>query len=148
MANSIAIMSDAMHLFSDLMAFAISAYSVWLSKQEAPSYLTFGYHKVQTIGALLNIAIIWVVTIILLIEATERVINKEVVKEPKWMLYTSIFGLVCNLVMVKIIHSDAHFKHEGCSHDHKPQAIDSIVGETWKNTVKPINAYDSIHDEV
>jgi zinc transporter 2 len=33
LANSIAIMSDAMHLFSDLTAFAVSAYSVWLSKQ-------------------------------------------------------------------------------------------------------------------
>lgn len=110
-ANSIAIMSDAMHLFSDLMAFAISGYSVWLSKQQSPPYLTFGYHKIQTLGALINIAIIWVVTIILLIEATERVINKEAVKEPKWMLYTSIFGILCNLVMVKIIHSDTSFGH-------------------------------------
>jgi zinc transporter 2 len=79
LANSIAIMSDAMHLFSDLTAFAISAYSVWLSKQSSPHYLTYGYHKVETLGALINIAIIWVVTVILLIEATERIIHGEIV---------------------------------------------------------------------
>lgn len=34
------------------------------------------------------------------------------------MLATSILGLLCNLVMVKILHSDENFKHEGCSHGH------------------------------
>lgn len=117
-ANSIAIMSDAMHLLSDLMAFAVSAYSVWLVKQTPPKYLTFGYEKAETLGALINIAVIWVVTLLLLVEATERVINQEVVKEPGYMLLTSVLGLVCNLVMVRILHSDENFKHEGCSHGH------------------------------
>jgi len=117
-ANSIAIMSDAMHLMSDLMAFAVSAYSVWLTKQPPPKYLTHGYHKADTLGALLNIAVIWVVTLLLLVEATERVVNHEVVKEPGYMLMTSVLGLLCNLLMVRILHSDENFKHDGCSHSH------------------------------
>jgi cation diffusion facilitator family transporter len=115
-ANSIAIMSDAMHLMSDLMAFAVSAYSVWLAKQPPPKYLSHGYQKAETLGALINIAVIWVVTLLLLVEATERVVNKEVVKEPGYMLITSVLGLLCNLVMVKILHGDENFKHEGCNH--------------------------------
>lgn len=75
-ANSIAILSDAMHLFSDLAAFAISAYAVWLSKRRAPSHLTYGYHKAEVLGTLLNIAIIWIVTLVLFIEATERIIHR------------------------------------------------------------------------
>lgn len=115
MANSIAIMADAFHLLSDVLAYVISLQAVLLTHRLAPSYMTFGYHKAQPLGALLNVAIIWFVTFELLIEATQRIINKEIVEEPLYMLLTSIFGLLCNLYIMKVLHSEgAH----GCSHDH------------------------------
>ena len=62
-AGSIAILADAFHLLSDVMAYAISLFAVLYSKRVAPDYLTFGYEKLQPLGALANVAIIWVVTV-------------------------------------------------------------------------------------
>lgn len=118
LANSIAIISDALHLLSDAIAFALSAFVVWLSTQKSPTWLPFGYHKAQPLGALLNILMIYFVTAYLFIEATERILNKEVVEKPSYMLITSIFGLGCNLIMMKILHSVDTPHHEGCSHHH------------------------------
>ena len=43
MANSVAILADAFHLLSDVLAYAISLFAVLFSKRRAPSHLTFGY---------------------------------------------------------------------------------------------------------
>jgi len=112
LANSIAIFADAFHLLSDVLAYLISLGAVWLStKPNPPKYLTFGWEKAQPLGALINIAIIYVVTAELFIEATKRMINKETVDQPLYMLITSIFGLLCNLITINILHSDPHGGH-------------------------------------
>ena len=103
MAHSIAIISDALHLFSDVLAFIFSAFAVWMVKRKAPTHLTFGYHKIETLAALANIIIIWIVTVFLVYEATFRIINREAVQRPKFMLMTSIFGLMCNLTITRML---------------------------------------------
>ena len=60
-------MADAFHLFSDVVAYMVSLYAVLLSKKVAPKYLSFGYEKAQPLGALINVAIIWCVTMELFI---------------------------------------------------------------------------------
>lgn len=115
LANSIAIFADAFHLLSDVLAYLISLGAVWLStRHQSPVYLTFGWEKAQPLGALVNVLVIYVVTGELFVEATKRMLNREVVEEPKYMLITSIFGLFCNLIIMKILHNDPN----GCSHGH------------------------------
>lgn len=45
LASSLAIMTDAAHLFSDLSGFFISVFSLFLSKRVASDELSFGYHR-------------------------------------------------------------------------------------------------------
>lgn len=63
-------------------------------------------------------------TILLIYEATERIINKVPVKDPLIMVITAAFGLFCNLVMAKVLHTsptgdDNHRNlfHQ-CDHNH------------------------------
>ena len=63
MADSIAILADAFHLLSDVLAYIISLQAVIMSKKSATNTLTFGYQKLQPLGALINIVIIWFVTV-------------------------------------------------------------------------------------
>lgn len=63
MANSIAILADAFHLLSDVLAYVISLQAVIMSKKSSTDSLTFGYQKLQPLGALINIGIIWFVTV-------------------------------------------------------------------------------------
>jgi cation diffusion facilitator family transporter len=118
-AHSIAIFADAFHLLSDVSAYVISLYAVHKSYQPSPKALTFGFQKVQPLGALINVAIIWVVTLELFLEATLRIFHYAVVEDPLIMLGTSVFGLLCNLYIMRVLHNDEHAGgHQGCSHSH------------------------------
>lgn len=67
MANSIAILADAFHLLSDVLAYIISLQAVLMSHKIPPFFMTFGYEKIQPFGALINVAIIWFVTLELVV---------------------------------------------------------------------------------
>ena len=116
-AHSIAIMADAFHLLSDVIAYMISLWAVLLRMRKTSSKYPFGFEKAQPLGALVNVAIIWIVTFELFMEATNRLINKELVEKPLYMFLTSIFGLCCNIYILRILHEDPHSGHH-CSHDH------------------------------
>ena len=72
MANSIAILSDAAHLASDLIGFGISIAALAISQSKATKKYTFGFHRVEVMGALISIFSIWGMTIWLFVEATRR----------------------------------------------------------------------------
>ena len=98
MANSIAIMSDAAHLLSDLLGFIISIVSIYIAKNKANNKMSFGYHRAEVIGALVSVTIIWGLTIWLIYEASYRMINPSYVNG-KIMLIVAVLGLIFNLIM-------------------------------------------------
>mmetsp|Transcript_3805 Transcript_3805/g.5435 ORF Transcript_3805/g.5435 Transcript_3805/m.5435 type:complete len:93 (-) Transcript_3805:97-375(-) len=57
-ANSLAIMTDAAHLFSDVSGFFISIFSIRLSKLPSNESMSYGYSRAEVIGALTSIMII------------------------------------------------------------------------------------------
>ena len=75
-AKSIAIISDAIHLVSDLLGFVFSFIFLYLSKKEMDKRVSFGYHRMELIGALLNIFIVWTMVLFIMYEATIRIVNK------------------------------------------------------------------------
>lgn len=52
MAESIAIMSDAAHMVSDLIGYAGTLYAIYLSSKAADASYGFGYHRAEILGAL------------------------------------------------------------------------------------------------
>lgn len=45
MAGSLAVMTDAAHLLTDLTSFIISLFSLWLSSKPATQKLSYGWHR-------------------------------------------------------------------------------------------------------
>lgn len=105
-------------MFSDFFGFIISMVSIWLATRPATGKPTFGYLRAEVIGALCSIFLIWGLTVVLVYEATERIINKAKVDNPLIMLIVAGIGLVSNLCMAKVLHSTPGHKHFGHSHDH------------------------------
>jgi zinc transporter 2 len=103
-SGSMAIMTDAAHLLSDFSGFVISMVSVWLGTKEANRRLSFGFHRAEVIGALASVFLIWGLTLVLVLEAIDRVIHPVYV-DGKIMLITAALGLIFNLIMVKVLHS-------------------------------------------
>lgn len=129
MAHSIAIMSDAIHLVSDVLGFAFSFIFLYLSKKGMNEKISFGYHRMELIGALANIFIIWFMVIFIIYGATERIINKEFVERPAIMLITSIAGVLINVILYNILHGGDEHSHGLLSgHDHDHSDSDSHDG--------------------
>jgi zinc transporter 2 len=116
-ANSLAVMSDSAHMFSDLMGFAISMASLWIAGRPASIEMSYGYHRAEVIGALGSMALIWGLTIWLVYEAVERVTTPEDV-DGFLMLLTAVLGLVINIVMIKVLHGHSHGHGHEHGHDH------------------------------
>jgi len=119
LANSIAIISDAAHMLSDLLGFVISIISVWISGLPANRQHSYGFHRAGVIGALASVIVIWALTGFLIYFAIERIINIDQIEvEGKLMFGIACFGLFTNLVMVKVLHGDHGHDHHGHSHGH------------------------------
>lgn len=102
-SGSLAIMTDAAHLLSDLLGFVISLCALFIGQRAPTNKHTYGYVRAEIIGALTSVILIWGLTIWLIYEAILRVITQPKV-DGKIMLITAIFGLVCNLLMCNMLH--------------------------------------------
>jgi zinc transporter 2 len=126
-ARSLAIMTDAAHLLSDLSGFVISMFSLYIALRPANFKLTYGYHRAEVIGALSSILIIWVLTIWLIVEACYRFYYPERIDGLVMMCIASC-GLLFNLIMSKILMSEDlpnAFEH-GHDHDESKAKIDTV----------------------
>lgn len=62
-SKSIAILTDCVHLLSDLMGFTFSLISIYLTSKHPTYKKSFGYIRAEILGALLSIFIIWGMTL-------------------------------------------------------------------------------------
>ena len=102
LAGSLAIMSDATHLLSDLAGFLISLFSLIVAMKPADRNFTFGYHRFEVLGALASILIIWGLTVWLLMAAVWRI------KHPNpivgfLMVCIAAGGLLFNIIMNRVL---------------------------------------------
>ena len=97
-SNSLAILADAAHMFSDVAGFMISFFAIYIAQNKATFGKSMGYHRAEIIGALGSIFIIWGLLVWLNIEATNRLITPPNDIEPNIMLITAIIGFICNVV--------------------------------------------------
>uniref|UniRef100_A0A8C7WP57 Proton-coupled zinc antiporter SLC30A8 n=1 Tax=Oryzias sinensis TaxID=183150 RepID=A0A8C7WP57_9TELE len=120
LAGSLAVMTDAAHLLTDLTSFLISLFSLWLSSKPATQRLSFGWHRAEILGALLSVFTIWLVTGVLVYLAVERLVTDDFTIEGSIMLITSGCAVVANIIMAVTLHQSGHgHSHGGLgSHGH------------------------------
>ncbi|KAG0503226.1 hypothetical protein HPP92_003298 [Vanilla planifolia] len=118
-ANSLAILTDAAHLLSDVAAFRHLLFSLWASGWEATPRQSYGFFRIEILGALVSIQLIWLLAGILVYEAVLRIINDSGQVQGSLMFAVSAFGLVVNVVMAVLLgHDHAHVGHGHFGHDH------------------------------
>lgn len=116
-ANSLAILTDAAHLLSDVAAFAISLFSLWASGWEATPRQSYGFFRIEILGALVSIQMIWLLAGILVYEAVARLIHDTGEVQGFLMFLVSAFGLVVNIAMALLLGHD-HGHDHGHGHGH------------------------------
>ncbi|PIN04621.1 Zn2+ transporter [Handroanthus impetiginosus] len=119
-ANSLAILTDAAHLLSDVAAFAISLFSLWVAGWEATPRKSYGYLRTEILGGFVSVLMIWILTGVLVYEAIVRLIHNRGEVKGFLMFLTSTLGLIVNIIMVVLLgHHHGHGNTRDHGHDHR-----------------------------
>ncbi|CAH0550050.1 unnamed protein product [Brassicogethes aeneus] len=119
LAGSLAVMTDAAHLFSDFVGFNISLLAIWVGKKPATKRMTFGYHRAEVLGAFLSVLIVWMLALFFSFLAIKRLISKESDIDANTMIIVASIGLLINLLMAGVLHGVCHTHSHGlAAHPH------------------------------
>jgi cobalt-zinc-cadmium efflux system protein len=105
LSNSLALISDAGHVFADFGALAFSWYGVTQAQRPSSSGMTFGYHRIGVVVAIVNAVTIFIIAGVIWYEAYRRIQDPPEVNSPI-MLSVAVVGLVANLFVVWWLQSD------------------------------------------
>jgi cobalt-zinc-cadmium efflux system protein len=102
LSNSLALLADAAHMFTDVTALVISLVAVHLIALPANLRMTYGYYRLEVLAALLNGILLLGLTVLLVAEAVERIGAPEPVLGIP-MLAVAVLGLLANLAALTIL---------------------------------------------
>ncbi len=103
MSNSIALLADAGHMFTDVAALGLSLFVAWFSRQPATPQKSFGYLRWEILAAFLNGAALLLISAAIVVESVLRLRNPEPVAGGL-MLAVAIAGLAVNVISARILH--------------------------------------------
>ena len=98
LSNSLALLSDAGHVFADVIALGLSWYGVRQAMRPSDSRMTFGYHRIGVIVAIVNAVSIFVIAAVIIYEAYGRLREPPEVKSTL-MMAVAIVGLAANILV-------------------------------------------------
>ncbi|MEP0806970.1 MAG: cation transporter [Chloroflexota bacterium] len=114
--GSLALLSDAAHVFMDVFALGLSYLALRLSALPADDRHTYGFHRLEVLAALINGVTLGAIAIEIFSESWKRWFNPEPIKSVE-MLVIAVIGLVVNLVVAFVLGGHAH-EHD---HDHEDE---------------------------
>jgi len=104
LTGSLALLADAGHMLTDVGGLAISLFVMWFSQRPPTPQKSYGYYRVEILGALVNAVILIFISLYILYEAYRRFIEPpEVSALP--MMGVAIIGLIVNLVGIRLLHA-------------------------------------------
>jgi cobalt-zinc-cadmium efflux system protein len=102
-SNSLALLADAGHMFTDVGALALSLFVAWFSRQPAAPEKTYGYLRWEILAALLNGAVLLLVSGLIVWEAFQRLQSPEPLQSGI-MMGVAMAGLLVNMTSAAILH--------------------------------------------
>ena len=105
-SGSLALLSDALHNFSDVISLIVSYVASKLSRQKASFDRTFGYKRAEILAAFINASTLVVVAILLIIEAYKRFQNPQPI-ESSLVIWLAVIAIFANGFSVLLIKKDA-----------------------------------------
>ena len=106
LTNSLALLSDAAHMMTDVIALGVSLFAVRLARKPADAKRTYGYARMEAIGAMINGGLLFLVAGYILWEAVGRFREPPHVASTG-MLVVAGLGLVVNLISMQLLRAGA-----------------------------------------
>lgn len=106
LSNSLALLSDAAHMLTDVAALGVSLFAVRMGRRPPDARRSYGYARLEAIGALVNGSLLFLVAGYILWEAVQRFRSPQEVASV-FMLVVACVGLAANLVSMKLLAAGA-----------------------------------------
>ncbi|HJS17647.1 MAG TPA: cation diffusion facilitator family transporter [Anaerolineales bacterium] len=102
-SNSLALLTDAAHNLTDVIALALSWFAIRITAQPANARKTYGYHRAGILVALLNSTTLVLISLAIFYEAYKRLISPPEVQS-NVLIVVGLIAVVINLVTALLIH--------------------------------------------
>uniref|UniRef100_A0A7S4ADL9 Cation efflux protein transmembrane domain-containing protein n=2 Tax=Pseudo-nitzschia australis TaxID=44445 RepID=A0A7S4ADL9_9STRA len=165
LSGSLAILSDAAHLFADLTSFAVAIAASYLASLPATATHTYGLKRTESLAALFSMTSLAFVSVGLAYEAIQRMIQPpEEGVDGNLMTLIAGIGVVVNVALALVLgenhvhlpggdHGHDHSHDHGChsnghdhEHEHKVHKDMEIEANHCNRTVKDHDVHDHEHD--
>ena len=100
--GSLALLSDAGHMFSDALALGLAAVAARLAQRPASARHSYGWARAEVIGALVNGLSMLAIVIWLVVESVERLLDPQPV-EALGLIVISFIGMIVNVVVMYVL---------------------------------------------
>jgi len=106
-SGSLALLSDAMHNFSDVLALLIAYYANRLAARPNSEDRTFGYKRAEILAALFNASVLIGMALFLIVEAFHKFNHPEAI-DSVWVIGLGALSIILNAASVLLVKDDAH----------------------------------------
>ncbi len=107
LTNSLALLSDAVHMLTDVGALSLALFALWVSSRPPSDSKTFGYQRAEILAALANGVALCLAVFFILAEAWGRLTTPTQV-DTGGMIAIAAVGLVVNLVCARLLSGGEH----------------------------------------
>lgn len=105
--NSLSLLADSLHLFVDILGFVVSLVSLSWARKPSDERMTFGYHRVEIIGSLLSIVLIWAAVGYLIVESFHKYMHPSEI-DGGMFFAIAVVGFFVNCVCIYVLHYDEY----------------------------------------
>ena len=117
-SGSLAIVSDAAHMLTDLSSFGIGLLAIWISGWQPSKSYGFGYFRAEILSSLAIVVSIWIMSALLLYLAIQRFQFDEFELDPDVMIAVAGLAVIFNVILGVVLH-------QPCSGDDKEAGLAS-----------------------
>jgi cobalt-zinc-cadmium efflux system protein len=107
LTNSLALLTDAAHMATDVGALALTWFALWIGSRPATPQKTFGYYRAEILAAFANGVVLCAIVAFVVLEAWERLHDPPVVAAGGMLAIASI-GLAVNVFVAWRLHAHRH----------------------------------------
>lgn len=102
LSGSLALLSDAGHMLTDVAALALSLFAIRMGRRPADRKRTFGYRRTEILAAAVNAGALFAIGVYILFEAYRR-LNEPVDVQTTPMLIVATLGLIVNIISARVL---------------------------------------------
>jgi cobalt-zinc-cadmium efflux system protein len=105
--NSLALVSDGVHMVTDMGALALALFALWIAGREASDSKTFGWYRAEILAALVNGVLLCVLVLFIGAAAWRRLLDPPAVAGGPLIVVASA-GLIVNVIVARRLRQHEH----------------------------------------